>query len=86
MIAQSATAGDVELILDLVSRGGVLGLLFFVIYGGWKRWWVFRWVIEERDRAYELKAKECDEWKEIALHSVNLAEILNQVRRTETRT
>jgi hypothetical protein len=34
-------------------------LLVAVVYGGIKRWWVFGWI-------YEVKAKECEEWKELA--------------------
>jgi hypothetical protein len=47
----------------LAQAGGLTGSLLFVIYSGWKRWWVFGWQLDEmqRDRDY---------WKNQATGSV----------------
>ena len=40
-------------ILDLVMKGGVIGLLVVMLLGGMRQWWVFGWqyrqVVSERD-------------------------------------
>ena len=54
-------------IVDVITQGGVVGLLVLIVVGGWRRWYVWRWAWEElqRDR---------DEWKALALRGTGLAE------------
>lgn len=51
----------------LLGPGGVTVLVLLIIYGGWKKWWVFGW-------AYRDKEKEAKEWKAIALRGTHVAE------------
>jgi hypothetical protein len=61
-------------LLRLISQGGVLGLLIFLVFGGYKQWWVFGWLYrEEKDRTTKAE-KERDDWRDLALHGTNLAE------------
>lgn len=53
--------------LDYVSRGGVIVLLVLILYGGWKKWWVFGW-------QYRECVDEKNEWKFAALKSTHIAE------------
>lgn len=61
-------------VLKLLSQGGVLGLLVYIIVGGYKQWWVWGWVhTEEKERTLKAE-KERDDWRDLALHGTNLAE------------
>ena len=42
-------------------------LLFAVVWGGIKQWWVFGW-------AYREKVKECEEWKALAKSGTRASE------------
>lgn len=53
--------------LDYISRAGVIVLLIIIIYGGYKKWWVFGW-------QYKECVDEKNEWKEAALKSTHTAE------------
>jgi hypothetical protein len=33
-----------------VRDGGTIFLLGLILYGGWKRWWVFGWYAVEQDK------------------------------------
>lgn len=62
-----AAAGDDLSFIDYVSRAGVVFLLVFIIYGGFKKWWVFGYQMEECERREQ-------EWKAIAMKSTHTAE------------
>jgi hypothetical protein len=64
MLAQTAGSDWVSL---LTGPGALLIALLFVILTGVRRLWVFGW-------AYEEKAKEADQWREMALRGTTLAE------------
>lgn len=61
-------------ILKYVSQGGVLGLLMFIMIGGYRQWWVFGWQYKESEERTEKAEKERDDWRDLALHGTNLAE------------
>jgi hypothetical protein len=69
-------------LLDILSQGGILGLLVLIIYGGYKRYWVWGW-------SYSDKVREADEWKRLALSGTALAEkaigVAKRDQETETR-
>jgi hypothetical protein len=56
-----------ENLLNLASRGGVIGLLLAIIIGGIRKWWVFGW-------QYDALIKDRDEWKKLALNGASTAE------------
>jgi hypothetical protein len=54
-------------ILDiLLGPAGALVFAILVIYGGWRKWWVFGW-------QYREKCDEADEWKKAALEGTRVA-------------
>lgn len=77
----SDTTGSPVSIYDLITRGGVPALLFVVLYGSYKRWWVWGWQVKDLEERMETLRGEKNEWKEIALHSTNLAESLDKLRK-----
>lgn len=60
-------ASDSVTFLDYVSKAGVVVILIVILYGGWRRWWVFGW-------QYRDCVDEKNEWKEAALKSTHIAE------------
>ena len=61
-------AGD-NTFLDYASKGGIVGLLVVILFGGFKKdpWWVFGWVYKDLcERQIELR-KEKDSWRDTAL-------------------
>ena len=54
-------------LLDIVTKGGVIGLLMVIILGGWRRWYVWKW-------AYDELRTERDFWRDMALSGGRLAE------------
>lgn len=73
---------SIEEISRLVNDGGIVALLIIVLFGGIRRWWVFGWVFQDLDTRHITLREEKNEWKELALHSTNLAESLNQMRQS----
>lgn len=56
-----------HVITILLGPAGVTVLSLLILYGGWKKWWVFGW-------QYREKAAESAEWKAMALKGVRIAE------------
>lgn len=56
-----------ELNLFLGPAGLLAFLLIAVVFGGIKRWWVFGWIYEEKN-------KEVEEWKALAKAGTSAAE------------
>lgn len=54
-------------ILDLITQGGIIGLLVLITVGGWRRWFVWYWTYKEL-------ADERDWWRRMALSGGRLAE------------
>ena len=54
-------------LLDVVTQGGVIGILVLIIAGGARQWWVWGW-------HYRIVVKDRDEWKRMALRNTVLAE------------
>lgn len=56
-----------EVIQLLLGPAGTLVLALTILFGGWRRWWVFGW-------HYAEVASERDEWKVIAMRGAQIAE------------
>lgn len=56
-----------HLVTLLLGPGGALVLALFILFGGWKKWWVFGWT-------YKDCIAEKNEWKEAALRGTRVAE------------
>lgn len=65
---------DLQDALKYISQIGVLGVLTVVLYGGYKRWWVFGWIYQQSEIRVEKLEKERDDWRDLALHGTTLAE------------
>ena len=61
-------------IFKYVNTAGVIGLLTVIIFGGYKKWWVFGWQYKESEERNKKTETERDGWRDIALHGTNLAE------------
>lgn len=57
-----------------LSQGGVLGLLGLLIFGGYRKWWVFGWQYKDAEERTTKAEKERDDWRDLALHGTTLAE------------
>ena len=72
----------IQEIVGLFSDAGVVGVLVFIIVGGYRQWFVWGW-------AYRDKTREADEWKRLALSGTALAEkaigVAKRDQETETR-
>lgn len=56
-----------EILRLLLGPAGTLVLALVILFGGWKRWWVFGW-------HYRETVDEKNEWKAMALRGTSLAE------------
>lgn len=58
----------VQELADLIlGQAGTLVMALVILFGGWKRWWVFGW-------QYREVSQEKNEWKEAALRGTKIAE------------
>lgn len=60
--------------LKYISQAGVLGLLTVIIFGGYKKWWVFGWIYKDAEARTAKAEQERDDWRDLALHGTSLAE------------
>lgn len=57
-----------------VSQGGILGVLVFILVGGYKKWWVWGWIYQDAEERAAKAEKERDDWRDIALTGTSVAE------------
>lgn len=62
-------------IFSLVSEGGALALLIWIVIGASREWWftkeAFHRMIKDKDAQIVKAEKDRDEWRSIALRSLN---------------
>lgn len=69
-------------IVDFIRTTGVVGILVFFLWGGYKKWWVFGWQYSElKDRLTKME-KASEDWKTLALRSTNLAESIQEIKKS----
>jgi hypothetical protein len=60
--------------LKFLHEAGLLGVLILVLFGGWKRWWVFghqhERVIARFEQELTARTTERDEWKRVAMAQI----------------
>lgn len=61
---------------DLLRDLGFAGCLIFILWGGYRRWWVWGYQLTELDTVWkerynELKQREA-EWKEVAIPAIHM--------------
>ena len=70
-------ASDTTTVTDAlrwISQGGILGVLVFILLGGYKKWWVWGWIYEDAEERATKAEKERDDWRDIALTGTSVAE------------
>lgn len=55
----------VKTLWDVANGGGVPALLFLIVWGGIKQWYVYGW-------QYRQKVAECEKWQQLALTNTGL--------------
>lgn len=70
-------------ILGLADEIGVVAGLIVVIYGGFKRWWVFSWAYNDLQKRHDYLVAERDKWQELALRSADIVESFAEMKRGE---
>lgn len=65
-------------LVDYASRGGLVGLLIIILYGGFKDkpWWVFGWVYRDLQERHRKQSQRQDQLLAIATHGTIAAEAL----------
>lgn len=56
-----------HLVEQLLGPAGLLVFLLFVLFAGWRRWWVYGSALDEM-------TKDRDEWKRLALRGTRVVE------------
>lgn len=65
-------------VFEFLRTTGLVGALFFFIYGGYKRWWVY-------GHQYDDVLRERDAWRESALKNGNFADRSLELARKDHR-
>lgn len=72
--------------LDYLSRASVVTFLILVVYGGYKKWWVWSWQYNEKARELDAMREEKNAWRETALRSANVAtQAFEEIKRNPER-
>lgn len=63
-------------LLDYASRGGIIGMLVVILYGGFRKepWWVFGWVYRDLLVRYNRRGEQLDKWFETSRRALTTAE------------
>lgn len=67
-----------EILNLLLGPFGTLVLSLLILFGGWKRWWVFGW-------HYRETVEEKNEWKEAALRGTAIAERVVTIHEADSK-
>lgn len=59
--------------LDYISKASVAVLLILIIYGGYRRWWVFGWTYKELQERFRRMENEKNAWRRTALTGSKIA-------------
>jgi hypothetical protein len=60
-------------VIEYADKIGLVAVLFLILVGGKKGWWVFGWHYEEQVERTNLVREEKDAWRETALIASNVA-------------
>ena len=61
-------------ILDLISKGGLAVALVVILIAGMKGYWVWGWIYKEGIEREKQLREERNEWRDLAIHGMNLAD------------
>lgn len=60
--------------MDIISGGGLVGLLVIILVAGMRGYWVWGWAYKEGIAREKQLREERDEWRDLAIHGVTLAD------------
>lgn len=60
---------DFNAILNASDKISLLAALFFILYGGWRRWWVWGYQLVDAQESLREMKQERDEWRRLAFES-----------------
>jgi len=67
-----------DIFWPLLRDGGSLALMAFILFGSWKRWWIWGHQAKEVIKQYEQRLAELrlerDQWRILALQGTQLAD------------
>jgi hypothetical protein len=65
---------DLTTLVEFLSKGGLVGVLVAILIAGMKGYWVWGWSYKEcLERERQLR-QERDEWRDLAVHGMDLAD------------
>ena len=67
-----------EILRQILGPGGALVLALFILFGGWKGWWVY-------GREYRIMEKDRNEWKDAALKGSLITQRAVEVARSQAK-
>lgn len=74
-------------IVEAIKTGGVLFILVALVYGGYKQWWHWGYVVEDLKLQVAAAQKDSNDWKTLYLgvigHQTRLVEALEVAIRQE---
>ncbi len=75
-VVETMGTSDVSVtdIFKWITSGGIVGILAFVLIGGYKGWWVFGWQYRDVQDRIKKAEQERDDWRDIALTGTSMAE------------
>lgn len=74
--------------LKFLREAGLLGVLMLILFGGFKRWWIFGWqldrVVAHFEKELEARTAERDDWKRMAMGQTAIVGYTGAERRAYT--
>jgi hypothetical protein len=80
------TTLDPVTLYDWITRGGLIGLLAFVIVGNYKGWWISKREADEKDRRISYLEHSNRQWMELAFKSTKITEEVTTMVRSDENT
>lgn len=65
---------DITEVLKYASSIGLGTGLMIILFGGYRKWWVFGWIYKESETRALKVEKERDDWRDLALRGTGLVE------------
>lgn len=61
-------------LVDIISGGGLVGLLVIILVAGMRGYWVWGWAYKEGIAREQRLREERDEWRDLAIQGMTLAD------------
>lgn len=70
MILAELSASDA---FNYANKASIIVVLFVILYGGYKKWWVWGWSYKDMCERFERMEDEKNAWRETALKGKDIA-------------